>query len=255
MTDDWLIASIVALALAVGAFLDRMLQWFSWLRRPPEPSLQLKEQAQAVSKWLACGRGRKLVNETGEVEVSNIDALKSWLKEMPPFVALQTETLDVGKRTALEKKFWIAFLYLVLLGLVAGRVLLKATLATVPQVLTICITAGLFGSCIAALRSCLDRRANGFEDEFGNAAPNPKELKERFSEGMFFWFMGRPMLGAAVGVLVYLGVTGEVFSEGVAKSLTGGAPTKLAFVAVLGGLFAKTLLDLLLETTKKIFRV
>jgi hypothetical protein len=256
MIEPWLIVPIVALAIAGGAFLDRVLQWFSFLRRPPEPSKQLRDRAKEISDWLASGRAQNVLDQNLAVDTSNLDALKSWFRYVPSMTFVEGETLCEDQRSRLEARFWLVFSYIVLLGVVSASVVLKESSSkTPPSILTICVAASLFGSCVAAFRSCLDRRANGFEDKYGNTSPDPSQSKERFGDGMFSWFIGRPILGAAVGVLAYLGLTGQILSEGMASTLTVGPPTRLAFFTALAGLFAKTLLDLLLEVTKKIFRV
>ena len=110
----------------------------------------------------------------------------------------------------------------------------------------IAIVAGFLGSSTAALRSCLDRHAQGIEDKDGHQWPDPRSKKERFNRRMAVWFWYRPVLGAVVGFMVYLAGAAGVFNR--AHSAAG-----LAFFALIGGLFAKSLLDFLLEKSKTLF--
>jgi hypothetical protein len=108
--------------------------------------------------------------------------------------------------------------------------------------------AGFLGSSTAGLRSALDRRANGIEDANGHQWPDPGTKKERFNRRIGVWFWYRPILGMVVGFFVYLAAQAGMLDR--AKPEAG-----LAFFALLGGLFAKSLLDLLLEKFKVLFGV
>src|SRR5262249_44034053 len=110
------------------------------------------------------------------------------------------------------------------------------------------IAARVLGSTVSALRSALDRHADGYEDIDGNQWPDPLHPKPRFSKRMAPWFLYRPVLGAAAGLAVYLGLTG-----GVWKVTTD--PSQLAFYCLLGGLFSKSLFDLLLDKFKQFFGI
>jgi hypothetical protein len=119
-------------------------------------------------------------------------------------------------------------------------------LARWPVLPLISLLAGFLGSSTAALRSCLDRHAQGIEDKDGHQWPDPRSKKERFNRRMAVWFWYRPVLGAVVGFMVYLAGASGVFSR--AHSAPG-----LAFFALIGGLFAKSLLDLFLDKFKTLF--
>ena len=64
---------------------------------------------------------------------------------------------------------------------------------------------GFSGSGVAALTSCLDRYANGFERDDGTK--EPKEAKgETFNRRMARWFYVRPFLGLVVAPLFLWGI-------------------------------------------------
>ncbi len=111
----------------------------------------------------------------------------------------------------------------------------------------ICGAAGFLGSSIAAIRSALDRRANGFE--FKNGIKYPRdEPKSKFSLSMANYFMLRPLLGLFAGIIIYFGIDRFMKSE----------PTQInientIFWSLLAGLFAKTLIDKLLDIFKSVF--
>lgn len=101
------------------------------------------------------------------------------------------------------------------------------------RVVALSIVAGVAGSSIAALQSLLDRRSHGLELRFGRKVP-PGGKPDRFSERMAPWFLARPVLGAFAGLVVYAG-----------PGLVGDRPDDvlgMTFVALLAGLFAKTLI-------------
>ena len=150
--------------------------------------------------------------------------------------------------------FWGVVIYLISIGAMGVLWTTNEVAQPSPRRLWLALVAGMLGSCIAAFRSCLDRRANGLEDQFGNVAPGI-DAKERFSDGMVVWFLGRPLLGAAIGWLIYVGLKGGVFSDAAHERILDGEVWKFLFYMIVAGLFAKTILDLLLEGAKKIFRV
>lgn len=117
--------------------------------------------------------------------------------------------------------------------------------------------AGTLGSAIAALVSCLNRQAGGFEDSKGGQIPAPQKgdkPRERFNERMFLWFLFRPLLGTVMSVVVYWGFVGKVFSEqSAATSLDAHVPRMIVY-GFLAGVFAKSLLDILRELPKNIFK-
>lgn len=159
------------------------------------------------------------------------------------------------ERASIEKLFRIVTISLLCLisASLAGTTLLLSALHFRPPADTfdwrlpiLGIVAGCLGSSTAALRSALDRHANGIEDRDGNQWPDPNSKKERFNRGMGIWFLYRPVLGIVVGFLIYLAADAGLFGYSI-------SPTRLGFFTLVGGLFAKSLLDLLLEKFKQIF--
>jgi hypothetical protein len=65
---------------------------------------------------------------------------------------------------------------------------------------------GLSGSAIAALTSCLDRYATGFEKEDGTSFPVEAKDKPKFSRRFSRWFFVRPFLGLLVAPVFVLGI-------------------------------------------------
>jgi hypothetical protein len=123
------------------------------------------------------------------------------------------------------------------------------------RVVLLCVFAGTLGSSISALVSALERIGAGWE--FSNGwkwPPDPKgrppegDDRPMFGERLRRGFLARPALGAATGYLVYVGLR----SGGLAIKDATTSDTKAlipVFVALLGGLAAKSFLDKL----RKIF--
>lgn len=112
----------------------------------------------------------------------------------------------------------------------------------------VCLTAAMLGSSVSAMLSALQRKANGWE--FSDGTPYPDDARaERFSERMTYFFLGRPYLGASVGLLVFVGaVSGFLINVGSPPDLY-----KLTFLSLLAGLFAKTLLEKLKNVFDNLF--
>lgn len=99
------------------------------------------------------------------------------------------------------------------------------------------VAAGVAGSAVAALTSLLDRHAGGFELADGRKAP-VSEKKDRFSMRMAPWFTARPVVGGFAGLVAFAG--GAVL---VGASSADPPPDDVVFVALLAGLFAKSLIE------------
>ena len=111
---------------------------------------------------------------------------------------------------------------------------------------------GFSGSGVAALTSCLDRYANGFEREDGTK--EPKEAKgETFNLRMARWFYVRPFLGLFVASLLLWGIEFFVKDPNTFRD----SAQHIAFSAFLGGLLAKSVLDLIknLFTHHSLYRI
>ena len=112
---------------------------------------------------------------------------------------------------------------------------------------------GAAGSAVAALTSCLDRYANGFELELsGEKVPPAKEgvKKETFNRRMARWFYFRPLLGLVVAPVFVWGL--ELFTDQAARFTASAA--KLGFSAFMGGLLAKSVIDLIKGLFKNVFK-
>lgn len=104
---------------------------------------------------------------------------------------------------------------------------------------------GISGSGVAALTSCLDRYANGFELEDGKKVPDQALGKETFNRRMARWFVFRPFLGLLVA---------PTFVEYDPARFTASAD-KIAFWAFVGGLLAKSFVDVIKGIFKNVFKV
>jgi hypothetical protein len=108
------------------------------------------------------------------------------------------------------------------------------------------LLAGALGSAIAALASAADRISHGWELENGDKVP-ADGASDRFVRRTVPLFAIRPLLGAGTGVLAYTGLVGGLL---FASSSGGEQPRteSVLFFAILGGLFAKTLIERLRDT-------
>lgn len=169
--------------------------------------------------------------------------------EQPPTAR---SLFDETERDSLARLFHVNLLYLFLI--LAASLLLSIRLVGAPSpagALVIAIVTGILGSATAAFISCLDRRANGFEDSQGNQSPPSEHRVGRFNRGMFYWFLARPWLGAVTAAIAYWGIVGGILTPGPGAAL---APEQAAFYGFLAGLLAKSLLDVLKGLLANIFR-
>lgn len=108
---------------------------------------------------------------------------------------------------------------------------------------------GFSGSAVAALTSCLDRYAIGFEREDGRPFPeNAKEGAGKFNRRFARWLFARPFLGAIVAPVFVWGLSHFVSAP---KQWTD----TIGFTAFVGGLLAKSVVDLVKRLFKDVFRV
>jgi len=189
--------------------------------------------------------------EPGRPEVAAPRALDDGAIAKPVAVAdnVETRTKEGEQLQAQARKLALTLVALAAMGGVLAAILL-AQLQEDPQTggaIAMSTLAGLFGSCVAALRSLSERCANGWEFSDGSVWPEPpgSAKKERFNQRLGLLFLFRPFLGAAVGLLVYAGLASGVFAAAEASDVNS-----LLFWAFLSGLFAKTLVDKLLEMFK-----
>jgi RsiW-degrading membrane proteinase PrsW (M82 family) len=109
---------------------------------------------------------------------------------------------------------------------------------------------GISGSGVAAFTSCLDRYATGFELEDGTKVPEGAKGKETFNKRMARWFVFRPFLGLLVAPVFIWGM--EYFVSDPAKYTS--SINRLGFSAFVGGLLAKSVIDLIKGLFKNIFK-
>jgi len=197
------------------------------------------------------GNQKKLEEIRAQLQDSTQD-LFAWLDTHS---SLPANPISPGDMDSLERRFLFVRNYLsgVIIASVGAAALCLRLSSDEGCVILLSIAAGILGSGAAALRSALDRRANGFADKNGNAWPDPNTRKGRFSEAMSHWFLLRPLLGAVTGPLAYWGTVGGVL--GCPAKETATSPEKVAFLAALAGLFAKSLLDLLQRALKDVFKL
>jgi hypothetical protein len=108
---------------------------------------------------------------------------------------------------------------------------------------------GFSGSAIAALTSCVDRYANGFELDDGSKEP-AKAQGETFNHRMATWFYVRPFLGVVAAPLLIWGLAILVKNPDQFE----GSPKSLAFTGFLGGLLAKSVFELIKDLFKRVFK-
>jgi hypothetical protein len=107
---------------------------------------------------------------------------------------------------------------------------------------------GFSGSAVAALTSCIDRYARGFELDDGRKEPEDAK-GETFNRRMARAFYVRPFLGFVAAPVLMWGF--ELFGRNP-KELD--SPERLAFMAFLGGLLAKSVFELIKGLFKNIFK-
>jgi hypothetical protein len=108
---------------------------------------------------------------------------------------------------------------------------------------------GIAGSAVAALTSCLDRYATGFERERGR--PYPREASGgKFNRRFARWLFVRPFLGAVVAPVFVWGISH--FTKDPQTFLS--TSESMGFTCFMGGLLAKSILDLVKNLFKNVFK-
>ena len=149
----------------------------------------------------------------------------------------------------LDKLAHINISYLLIFGLLSfftGAYILAITDSNMLLGISL---VGFSGSSIAALTSCLDRYSTGFERENGEPYPPKIEKgKGKYNRRFSRWLFVRPFLGAVVAPVFISGI--QFFIDNEAQYLG----TKLVFTAFMGGLLAKSVLDLIKGLFKNVFK-
>jgi len=149
----------------------------------------------------------------------------------------------------LDRLAQISIIYLIVVSLASffiGAYALKSP--SVPSLLAP-ILIGFCGSAIAALTSCLDRYATGFERENGEPFPE-KATGGKFNRRFSRWLFIRPFLGAVVAPVFIWGLSHFTKNP---QDFLSSAET-LGFTAFMGGLLAKSVLDLVKNLFKNVFK-
>jgi hypothetical protein len=151
----------------------------------------------------------------------------------------------------LDRLAHICIVYLVVMALLSfflGAYLL--TLCDIPRINSLALI-GFSGSAIAALTSCLDRYAVGFEKEDGEPYPEgSKQGEGKFNRRFARWLFVRPFLGAIVAPVFVWGLSH--FAE--SPDAFQGTTETLGFTAFMGGLLAKSVVDLIKRLFKNVFK-
>lgn len=165
------------------------------------------------------------------------------------------ESMMKNERRVLIILAFFILLYLAAITLVSIFSLLSALSANenwmgFPLQPLICVLAGSLGSAIRAIRSACERIACGWELSDGSPLPQEKP-KGKFGARLIPGFLLRPLIGAAAGLVLYLGVLGGtlVFLKDN-RGLNANAG-HLAFFAFVVGLYAKTFLENLFSSLPK----
>lgn len=156
--------------------------------------------------------------------------------------ASESEKTEINR---LQRSAWLLIVWLILL-LICSLAFLVWALAAVPSttllLIGMCTAAGLSGSIVSVLFSMADRLSNGWELESGKKLPENAEKPDMFGRRMIPWFVIRPFLGAVMGLIVYVGLSGGLLMVHV-ETGSDLAALRLTFLALLAGLFAKSFLE------------
>ncbi len=136
----------------------------------------------------------------------------------------------------------ISWLVLIVLASIILGVELLSRAAPDRYSIWLCVLGGTLGSGISALTSAAERISNGWEFTNGAKYPDP-EPKDKFVARMVPFFIIRPFLGSAMGLLVYVGLSGGYLIAVKDAKPDSFSPEGLLFLALLGGLFAKTFIE------------
>jgi hypothetical protein len=185
-----------------------------------------------------------------EANAGNTERSGATVNDPPDLSSGEKADIDVLRRLALRVAIYLAAVMLAtffagayLLGKGNGfRLIVAESLI------------GASGSAVAALTSCLDRYAKGYELDNGKKIPKPQskdeEKKEMFSRGMAQWFIFRPFLGVVVAPIFIWGA--EHFVKDPAEFTDSFSA--IGFSAFMGGLLAKSVIDLVKGLFKNVFR-
>ncbi len=165
----------------------------------------------------------------------------------------EREARELERRAAIEHEVarlrvyaWcvVAGTAAVALGALAGIVLLLpdgSSTASGLRLAGLSLLAGVAGSTVSALQSSSQRIANGWELADGTKLP-ARSPKDKFAARLIPLFAMRPVMGAMMGLLVYVGLVGGFLIATTDGSQSFSAQG-IVFLSGLGGLFAKTFVE------------
>ncbi len=165
------------------------------------------------------------------------------------------ETLPDEELRKLDRLAHATIAYLLIAGLMSfsGACLMAtrsnagSALTDISEIATMAMF-GFAGSAIAALTSCLDRYAIGFERENGKPFPESAKAGEgKFNRRFARWLFVRPFLGAIIAPIFVWGLSHFVSNS---QKWT----ETLGFTAFVGGLLAKSVVDLIKRLFKDVFK-
>ena len=115
--------------------------------------------------------------------------------------------------------------------------------------IVLCLTGGAFGASLVALLSVVTRVSRGWELGDGRRFP-PHEPGLPFAGRLAPMYAVRPLLGAAVGILVYVLLLGLLLIVLSGEAELSFEPIGLLSVALVAGFFAPTFLERVRQTTE-----
>lgn len=193
----------------------------------------------------------------GEVERRRLAAKEEEEKKKLADKEEKQALADEEERKELDTLAYIAIVYLIFAGLIsilAGAYCLKSPClpSSIPAEIAIYVAPmliGFSGSAVGGLTSCLERHAIGYELERGTSYP--KEAKEgKFARRFAHGYFARPFLGALIVIPFIWGIS--QFTDSPDK-FTDSLET-LGFTAFMAGLLAKSVVELIKNLFKNVFR-
>lgn len=210
----------------------------------------LSDSFSELRKWLNEGEKKNYFDAEFKVDLNGKDPdFRLWLDQGRFNSFLKFKGVTAEDVNSLRERFEFVIRTLaVLIGLFAFLTWLLIYVKVPP--FWIVVTSGILGSSTAAFVSTLNRWANGIEDFHGNGYPDPTTRKQRFNERFSNWLLFRPVLGIVAAVLIYYGAKTLIPEDSTwapKESLEA-----FAFLGVVAGLFAKTLISILLDAFKSL---
>nr|BAJ06934.1 hypothetical protein [uncultured bacterium] len=210
---------------------------------------QLSDSFKELSEWLKQGEDNHYFDAEFKVDLNGNDPdFRRWLDQgrFNCFLKFQGVTAEDIISLRARFKFVIRTLA-ILIGLFS--LLTWVLIYAEASPFWIVVISGILGSSTAAFVSTLDRWANGIEDFHGNAYPDPSTRKQRFNERFSNWLLYRPVLGIVAAALIYFGANALIPNDSPWKPSTLEA---FAFIGIVAELFAKTLIEILLDAFKSL---